>query len=72
MGKGKKAKPRKDNSARIARGAARKETNRLRNELAHRQNVNTLASVGISPGTKKDRPSVQVRRWMRRIPEVAE
>lgn len=67
MGKPKKGAIRKDNSARIARGAARKAKNREANELRNLANGASLSSVGILPGKGKDRPSVQVRRMMRRL-----
>lgn len=63
--KGKKAKPRKDQSARIARGAARKKANREANELRNLANGASLSSVGILPGKGKNRPSVQLRRLQR-------
>jgi hypothetical protein len=67
MGKPKKGAIRKDNSARIARGAARKARNVAANEDRHLENLQALGSVGIDAGKGKNRPSVQVRSMMRRL-----
>lgn len=65
MGKTKKAGIKKDNSARIARGAARKAKNREANALAHLRNEEQAELLGIKPGRGKDRPSVAIRRHLR-------